>query len=66
MTNDVKEKTVVQVAKSRRGRKSTGVAKNNICVRLTEDSESYLENIGNGSKSLGVDRLIDLHRKKQI
>ena len=66
MTNDVKEKTVVQVAKSRRGRKSTGVVKTNICVRLTEDNENYLENIGNGSKSLGVDRLIDLHRQKQI
>ena len=66
MTNDVEEKTVEQVAKNRRGRKSSGVVKSNVCVRLTEDNTIYLEDIGGGSKSVGVDRLIALHRQKQI
>lgn len=49
----------------RRGKKPSGIVKNNVCVRLTDDMKTYLLDVGKGSTSRGVDVLIDWHQKEQ-
>lgn len=46
----------------RRGKKPSGIVKDNVCVRLTDESQDYLKTIGSGSKSKGVDKLIAWHQ----
>lgn len=46
----------------RRGKKPSGVVKNNVCVRLTDEMKAYLLEAGGGSTSKGVSILIDQHR----
>lgn len=46
----------------RRGKKPSGVIKDNVCVRLTAEAKEYLVKTGGGT-SKGVDFLIDFHRK---
>lgn len=47
----------------RRGKKPSGIIKDNVCVRLTEESKDYLRGVGKGSTSRGVDSLIEWHRQ---
>ena len=47
----------------RRGKKPSGIVKNNVCVRLTDEMKDYLLGAGKGSTSRGVDTLIEWHRK---
>lgn len=47
----------------RRGKKPSGIVKNNVCVRLTDEMKGYLLDVGKGSTSRGVDALIEWHRK---
>lgn len=49
----------------RRGKKPSGIVKNNVCVRLTDDMKTYLLDVGKGSTSRGVDALIEWHRVAQ-
>lgn len=48
----------------RRGKKPSGIVKDNVCVRLTAESKDYLLGVGKGSTSRGVDALIDWHRRQ--
>lgn len=47
----------------RRGKKPSGIVKNNVCVRLTDETKDYLLGVGKGSTSRGVDSLIEWHRQ---
>ena len=47
----------------RRGKKPSGIVKNNVCVRLTDETKGYLLGVGKGSTSRGVDTLIEWHRQ---
>lgn len=47
----------------RRGKKPSGIIKDNVCIRLTEESKDYLRGAGKGSTSRGVDSLIEWHRQ---
>lgn len=46
----------------RRGKKPSGVVKDNVCVRLTAEAKAYLVKAGGGT-SKGVDFLIAFHQK---
>ena len=65
-TNDVSTQTDIgqpATAVKRRGKKPSGIVKNNVCVRLTEGMKDYLLTVGEGSTSRGVDALIAWHRE---
>jgi hypothetical protein len=58
--------TTTNVEYKRRGKKPSGVVKDNVCVRLTDESQDYLKSIGAGSKSRGVDKLIAWHQSAAV
>lgn len=65
-TNDASPQSSIgqpATAVKRRGKKPSGIVKNNVCVRLTDETKDYLLTVGKGSTSRGVDALIDWHRE---
>jgi len=64
--NQAPTATEVKVKKNNRGRKPSGIVKENICIRSTPEDQEFLKTLGKGSKTRGVDKLIEMYRAGQL